>query len=59
MDGNKAVILLSDTNLDKALSGIVQRAFGTTGQRFTATRLQQASATKGTPWSPPFSLVCV
>ena len=37
MGGKNAVILLSDADLDKALSGIVQGAFGSTGQRCTAT----------------------
>ena len=37
MGGKNAVILLSDADLDKALGGIVQGAFGSTGQRCTAT----------------------
>ena len=37
MGGKNAVILLADADLDKALSGIVQAAFGSTGQRCTAT----------------------
>jgi aldehyde dehydrogenase (NAD+) len=37
MGGKNAVILLADANLDKALGGIVQGAFGSTGQRCTAT----------------------
>ncbi len=37
MGGKNAVILLSDADLDKALDGIVQGAFGSTGQRCTAT----------------------
>ena len=35
--GKNAVILLADADLDKALGGIVQGAFGSTGQRCTAT----------------------
>ena len=37
MGGKNAVILLEDADLDKALDGIVQGAFGSTGQRCTAT----------------------
>ena len=37
MGGKNAVILLADADLDKALEGIVQGAFGSTGQRCTAT----------------------
>ena len=37
MGGKNAVILLADADLDKALGGIVQAAFGSTGQRCTAT----------------------
>ena len=37
MGGKNAVILLADAELDKALGGIVQAAFGSTGQRCTAT----------------------
>ncbi len=37
MGGKNAVIVLSDADLDKALGGIVQGAFGSTGQRCTAT----------------------
>ena len=37
MGGKNAVILLADADLDKALDGIVQAAFGSTGQRCTAT----------------------
>ena len=37
MGGKNAVILLSDADMDKALGGIVQAAFGSTGQRCTAT----------------------
>ena len=37
MGGKNAVIVLSDADMDKALSGIVQGAFGSTGQRCTAT----------------------
>ena len=37
MGGKNAVILLEDADLDKALGGIVQGAFGSTGQRCTAT----------------------
>ena len=37
MGGKNAVILLADADLDKALGGIVQGAFGSTGQRCTAT----------------------
>jgi aldehyde dehydrogenase (NAD+) len=37
MGGKNAVILLSDADLDKALGGIIQGAFGSTGQRCTAT----------------------
>ena len=37
MGGKNAVILLADADLDKALAGILQGAFGSTGQRCTAT----------------------
>ena len=37
MGGKNAVILLADADLDKALGGIVQGAFGSSGQRCTAT----------------------
>ncbi len=37
MGGKNAVILLADAAMDKALGGIVQGAFGSTGQRCTAT----------------------
>ena len=37
MGGKNAVILLADADLDKAMPGIVQGAFGSTGQRCTAT----------------------
>ncbi|MDA1128981.1 MAG: aldehyde dehydrogenase family protein [Chloroflexi bacterium] len=37
MGGKNAVIVLADADMDKALSGIVQGAFGSTGQRCTAT----------------------
>jgi aldehyde dehydrogenase (NAD+) len=37
MGGKNAVILLADADLDKAMGGIVQAAFGSTGQRCTAT----------------------
>ncbi len=37
MGGKNAVILLADADLDKALGGVVQGAFGSTGQRCTAT----------------------
>ena len=37
MGGKNAVILLADADLDKALDGIVSGAFGSTGQRCTAT----------------------
>ncbi len=37
MGGENAVIVLEDADLDKALGGIVQGAFGSTGQRCTAT----------------------
>ena len=37
MGGKNAVILLADADLDKAMVGIVQGAFGSTGQRCTAT----------------------
>ena len=37
MGGKNAVILMADADLDKALGGIVQGAFGSTGQRCTAT----------------------
>lgn len=37
MGGKNAVIVLSDADLGKALEGIVQGAFGSTGQRCTAT----------------------
>ena len=35
MGGKNAVILLADADMDKALGGIVQGAFGSTGQRCT------------------------
>ena len=37
MGGKNAVIVLSDADVDKAMDGIVQGAFGSTGQRCTAT----------------------
>lgn len=37
MGGKNAVILLADADLEKAMDGIVQGAFGSTGQRCTAT----------------------
>ena len=37
MGGKNSVILLADADMDKALGGIVQGAFGSTGQRCTAT----------------------
>ena len=37
MGGKNAVILLADADLGKAMGGIVQGAFGSTGQRCTAT----------------------
>lgn len=37
MGGKNAVILLADADVDKAMIGIVQGAFGSTGQRCTAT----------------------
>ncbi|MFP6652167.1 MAG: aldehyde dehydrogenase family protein [Dehalococcoidia bacterium] len=37
MGGKNAVIVLEDADMDSALSGIVQGAFGSTGQRCTAT----------------------
>ena len=37
MGGKNAVIVLHDADMDKALGGIVQGAFGSTGQRCTAT----------------------
>jgi aldehyde dehydrogenase (NAD+) len=37
LGGKNAVILLGDADMDKALGGIVQGAFGSTGQRCTAT----------------------
>ena len=37
MGGKNAVILLADADLDKAMEGILQGAFGSTGQRCTAT----------------------
>ena len=37
MGGKNAVIVLSDADMDKTLGGIVQAAFGSTGQRCTAT----------------------
>ena len=37
MGGKNAVIVLSDADIDKAMNGIVQGAFGSTGQRCTAT----------------------
>ena len=37
MGGKNAVILLADADMDQALGGIVQGAFGSTGQRCTAT----------------------
>ena len=37
MGGKNAVILLADADMDRALGGIVEAAFGSTGQRCTAT----------------------
>ena len=37
MGGKNAVIVLEDADMDKTLTGIVQGAFGSTGQRCTAT----------------------
>jgi len=37
MGGKNAVILLADADMEKAMGGIVQGAFGSTGQRCTAT----------------------
>jgi len=37
MGGKNAVIVLADADMDKAMGGIVQGAFGSTGQRCTAT----------------------
>jgi len=37
MGGKNAVILMADADLDKAMGGIIQGAFGSTGQRCTAT----------------------
>jgi aldehyde dehydrogenase (NAD+) len=37
MGGKNAVIVLADADMDKAMNGIVQGAFGSTGQRCTAT----------------------
>ena len=37
MGGKNAVIVRSDADMDKAMNGIVQGAFGSTGQRCTAT----------------------
>ena len=37
MGGKNAVIVLSDADMDKTLDGIIQGAFGSTGQRCTAT----------------------
>lgn len=37
MGGKNAVIVLSDADMDKAMGGIVSGAFGSTGQRCTAT----------------------
>ena len=37
MGGKNAVILLADADIGKALGGIIQGAFGSTGQRCTAT----------------------
>ncbi len=37
MGGKNAVIVLADADMDKTLGGIVQGAFGSTGQRCTAT----------------------
>ena len=37
MGGKNAVIILADADMDKAMTGIVQGAFGSTGQRCTAT----------------------
>ena len=37
MGGKNAIIILDDANLDLAVDGVVWGAFGTTGQRCTAT----------------------
>ena len=37
MGGKNAVIILADADMDHALGGVVQAAFGSTGQRCTAT----------------------
>ena len=37
MGGKNAVILLADADMDKAMGGIISGAFGSTGQRCTAT----------------------
>ncbi|MBM3924704.1 MAG: aldehyde dehydrogenase family protein [SAR202 cluster bacterium] len=37
MGGKNAVIVLADADLDKTVGGVVQAAFGSTGQRCTAT----------------------
>jgi acyl-CoA reductase-like NAD-dependent aldehyde dehydrogenase len=37
MGGKNAAIILNDADLDKAGPGVVQGAFGSTGQRCTAT----------------------
>ncbi|MFQ6029637.1 MAG: aldehyde dehydrogenase family protein [Dehalococcoidia bacterium] len=37
MGGKNAVILMADADMEKAMGGIVQGAFGSTGQRCTAT----------------------
>ncbi len=37
MGGKNAVIVLADADMDKTLGGVVQGAFGSTGQRCTAT----------------------
>jgi aldehyde dehydrogenase (NAD+) len=37
MGGKNAAIILNDADLEKAVSGVVQGAFGSTGQRCTAT----------------------
>lgn len=37
MGGKNAVIVLADADIDKTLGGVVQGAFGSTGQRCTAT----------------------
>ena len=37
MGGKNAVILMADADMDKAMGGIIQGAFGSTGQRCTAT----------------------